>query len=49
MDCYHEIISEGPAEVPKHRGTARPPVQSSDLYALLCSTAKAGFGSDWLT
>lgn len=35
MDCYYEIISEGSAEVTKHGGTARPSVQSSDLYALL--------------
>lgn len=46
MECYREMISEGPAEVTKRRGTARPSVQSSDLYAPLCSTAKAGFGSD---
>lgn len=46
MNCYHEIISESTAEVTKHRGTAMPTVQSGDLYALLCSTAKAGFGSD---
>ena len=48
MDCYREMISEGTAEVRKRGGSSRPSVQSRDLYAPLCSTAKAGFGSDWL-